>query len=244
MPARRGWGRFVSGHAAFDAFLGGGIARGKTHELFAGAEKDDDDGASAAGFAAMLGLLAQPPGKPLLWLRTDAAERRCGRLDAAGFAELGGDPASLVLARAPDDVALLRGAADALRCAGLGAVVIECLGNPRTLDLTASRRLTLVAERSGATGLLLRIGATPAPSAAETRWAVRAAPSAPLEAGAPGRPALDLELLRRRAGPAGMRWRVEWDRDARCFREPALSGAVLPLPLGGTAEMRRAAGGG
>ena len=221
--------RFATGHPVLDAALGGGLAEGRLHELFAASP---EDAASAAGFAAMLALRALEPGKALLWLRTDNAERRSGGFHAPGFAELGGNPDAMLLALAPDEVTLLRCAADAARCAGLAVVVAECWGSPPALDLTASRRLTLAAEKSGVTLLLLRVDAEAAPSAAETRWQVSAAPSQALEANAPGPVAMDIELLRRRAGPAGMRWRVEWDRDQCSFREPALSGAMVPLPLG------------
>lgn len=228
-----GAGWFSLGHAGIDAMLGGGLARGRLHEAFAA---EAEDAASAAGFAAMLALRARPAGSAVLWLRTDDAERRCGRFHAPGFADLGGDPDALLLAMAPDPVALLRSAADAARCAGLGAVVVEGWGKFPALDLTASRRLALAAEKSGVTVLMLRIGAEPVPSAAETRWAVRSAASVALEANAPGPAMLDIELLRRRAGPSGMRWRVEWDRDRCAFREPALSGAVVPLSPHGSAE--------
>ena len=218
--------RFATGHEALDAALGGGLARGRVHELFAA---EADDAASAAGFAAMLALRAAE-GAPILWLKSDVAERRAGHLHAPGLVELGGDPDVLVLGLAPDAKALLKGAADAARCAGLGALVVECWGKCPSLDLTASRRLSLAAEQSGVTLLMLRLEAEPVPSAADTRWAVSAAPSQALEANAPGPPQLEIELLRRRAGPSGMRWRLEWDRDRLFFREPALPGAVVPLP--------------
>ena len=73
----------------------------------------------------------------------------------------------------------LRTAADALACDALGAVVLEVWGEARQLDLVASRKLTLAAQASGVTALLLRIAATPQPSTAETRWIVRAARSPP-----------------------------------------------------------------
>lgn len=221
-----GDGRFATGHEALDAALNGGLARGRVHELFAA---KPDDAASAAGFAAMLALQAASGG-PILWLKSDEAERRGGRLHAPGLAELGGDPDALVLGIAPDPKALLRGAADAARCAGLKALIVEYWGKCPALDLTASRRLALAAEQSGATLLMLRLEAEPVPSAADTRWAVSAAPSRALEANAPGPPQIEIELLRRRAGPSGMRWRLEWDRDRLAFREPALPGAVVPLP--------------
>ena len=219
--------RFSTGHEEFDAAFDGGLARGRVHELFA---LDGDDAASTAGFAAMLALRAGRQGSPLLWFRTDEAERRGGRLYGPGLAELGGDPDTLVIAMAPDPVALLRGAADAARCAGLPALIVECWGKCPALDLTASRRLGLAAERSGTTVIMLRADAEPVPSAAETRWAVSATGSNGLDPNAPGPPLFEIELLRRRAGPAGSRWRMEWDRDRCEFREPALSGDLVSLP--------------
>ena len=221
--------RFATGHDELDASLGGGLARGRVHELFA---TEPDDAASAAGFAALLALRAATSDAPILWLRTDEAERRGGRIYAPGLAELGGDPDALVLALAPDLKALLRGAADAARSAGLGALIVECWGKCPSLDLTASRRLALAAEQSGVTLLMLRPEAEPSPSAADTRWTVSAGPSQALEANAPGAPIFEIELLRRRAGPSGMRWCLEWDRDRLSFRDPALPGAVVPLPAG------------
>jgi protein ImuA len=222
--------RFATGHAALDTALGGGLARGRVHELFAG---EGGDTAGAAGFAAMLALRAGGAGAPVLWLRTDEAERRGGRLYAPGLAELGGDPDALIIGFAPDAKALLRGAADAARCGGLGALIVECWGRCTALDLTASRRLALAAEQSGVTLLMLRQEADPVPSAADTRWAVSAAESSALDADAPGPPMFEIELLRRRAGPSGMRWRLEWDRDQASFRQPALPGAMVPLPSRG-----------
>src|SRR5688500_12351835 len=100
-PPRR---RIATGHARLDLALGGGFARGRVHELFA---SEMDDGPSATGFAAMLALLAAGPGEPILWLRTEAAERLGGRLYGSGIIELGGDPDALVLGIAPNAKALL-----------------------------------------------------------------------------------------------------------------------------------------
>jgi protein ImuA len=219
--------RIATGHPALDAALDGGLARGRVHELFAA---EPDDGPSAAGFAAMLGLRAVESRSPIFWLRTDEAERHGGGVHGPGLAELGGDPDALVLGIAPDAKALLKAAADAARCPGLEALVVECWGKCAQLDLTASRRLALAAEQSGVTLFLLRLEAEPVPSAADTRWAISAAPSLALEANAPGAPMFEIELLRRRAGPSGMRWRLEWNRDRLFFNEPVLPGAVVPLP--------------
>lgn len=221
--------RIATGHAALDDALGGGLPRGRVHELFAASE---DDAPSATGFATMLGLRTVGRRSPIFWLRTDAAERFGGRLYGPGLIELGGDPDSLVLGVAPDNKALLKAAADAARCPGLSALIVECHGQCPALDLTASRRLALAAEQSGVTLFLLRLEAEPVPSAAETRWMVGSAPSQSLEAGAPGLPLFEIELLRRRSGPAGMRWRLEWHRDRLVFADPALSGAMVSLSSG------------
>src|SRR3546814_206749 len=119
-----------------------------------------------------------------------------------------------------------------LRCGGAGALIVEVWGSAPALNLTASRRLALAAEKSGVTALLVRADATPCPSAAQSRWEVQSLASAPLEANAPGGPAMEIELLRHRAGLAGRSWRVEWDRDRLCFSEPALPRAVVPFPIG------------
>lgn len=222
---------FALGYYAIDATLGGGLARGRVHEIYA---SNDCDASSAAGFAAMLAIRAQSRGEGILWLRSETRENRRSHFYAPGFAELGGDPGSLIFGNAPDEASLLQSLGDAARCGGLGVLVAETAGKLHSFDLTASRKLTLSAEKSGLPVFLLRVSKEPAPSAAETRWAVRAAPSTPLTANAPGHTKIEIELLRRRAGPAGMKWRVEWDRDQRIFREPSLSGDLVTFPADGS----------
>src|SRR5690606_29972131 len=191
-----------TGHDGLDQALGGGLIRGRVHELQVA---DGGEAGSGAGFA---GVLAQRLGGELLWLREETAERGMGRLHAAGMAEIGLDPARLILGVLPDPAAVLRCAADAIRCRALGAVVIELWGDPKPLDLTATRRLALAAEGSGVTALLLRIAGHEAPSAAQTRLGVGPALSRPLPANAPGHPAWRIELLRQRGRPDGGVWRV------------------------------------
>lgn len=207
-----------------EAWLAGGLARGHLHDIYAA---QAGDAAAATGFAVAVALAARTV--PILWIRTEAVERSAGRLHAAGLIELGLPPAALVLAVVPDAATLLRVAADAARCPGLGAVVAESWGRMPGLDLTATRRLVLAAEASRALVLSLRIDAEPCASAAASRWSVAACPSTALAAEAPGRAAFAVECLRRRGGPAGARWRVEWNRETRCFDPAALSGAGLSV---------------
>ncbi len=234
--------RFGLGPAGLDARLGGGLARGRLHEIFAA---EPQDAASAAGFALMLAMRASAG--PMLWLREERVDRRLGHLHAPGLVQLGLDPRRLVLVLAPDEIALLRAAGDVVRCPAVGVLLIEPWRHARAIDLTASRRLAVAAEQSGVTILMVRIDADPGPSAAHTRWQVRAAASDPLDADAPGHPALEASLLRHRGGRAGLTQNLEWDRDILAFREPPLSGALVPLPAhrpagaGGSHEARRIA---
>ncbi|USI76951.1 MULTISPECIES: ImuA family protein [unclassified Sphingopyxis] len=224
--SRRTDGWLESGHARFDAAIGGGLAVGRTHEFFAA---DALDATSAAAFAGLMAL--RTPGKaPLIWLRTTDAGKRTGHIYAPGIAELGGDPDRLLLVETADPKMLLACANDAIRCAGSAAVIVESWGKFPLLDLTAGRRLALGARDAGTTLLMLRLNAVPAPSVAETRWSVAAAASHALEANAPGAPAFDLELLRWRGGSAPARWRLDWNHDENRFGDTALSGALLPLP--------------
>lgn len=249
-------GFWASGIASLDKALAGGLGYGQVHEIYAA---EPDDASSAAGFVTGLavgmcmgrGRAKEMARQPLLWLREQRSVQSAGILQAGGWAELGGAPGHGLVGLVPDTLSLLRAAAEALHCGKLGAVILEGWGAMRVLDLTASRRLVLAAEKSGVPLLLLRVDARPVPSAARTRWQVASAPSRALPGNAPGLPTFDLTLLRQRSGPCGLDWRLEWDRDQRQFREAPLSGAVVSVPVdrpladrADAAEQERVAGAG
>lgn len=206
--------RFALGAETLDTRLGGGLARARLHELWPAQEQDM---ASATGFALLLALRASGADGPIVWIAEDKGEQRRGPLYPPGLAELGIDPARILFVRAPDEKALLRAAGDVVRSPAAGTAVIGLAGPAHSFDLTASRRLTLFAEASGVTAILLRACDPQGPSAATTRWRVAAALSAALEANAPGNPAFAVDLLRQRGGAPAPGWRLEWDRDRTCF---------------------------
>jgi len=213
-----------------DAVLGGGLRRGALHEVFA-----SDWG--AGGFAACLAIQAAGK-KPLFWIRPDYEALEYGPLSATGLLELGGDPANLFLLRAPHADDALAAAADILACPHVGAVVLEISGSPRSLDLVASRRLSLLAEESGVTLLLLREGALPEPSAAATRWQVRTLASDPHDDDW-GAPRFHAQLTRHRLGPLSD-FLLTWDSEHGLFHEAkAHSGLVVAAPADRPAEAPR-----
>jgi protein ImuA len=203
------------------------LAKGALHEVHAARA---EDAASAIAFTATLAMQAATT-RTLAWVRGDRPHRSAGQLYPPGLAELGLDPARLLLVRPRDAVGVLRATLEAARCPAVGAVLAELWGEVKGFDLTASRRLSLAAVQSGVTVLLARIAARAIPTAAQTRWLVRSIPSVPLEANAPGMPGFGIVLQRHRGGAAEAAWHMEWDRDQQRFRTiPSLSRHLPAVP--------------
>jgi protein ImuA len=199
-PSARPGGVLPFGIAALDAALPEcGLAKGALHEI-AGGGADEVMAAAATLFVA--GILARLE-RPVLWCAV------AQDLFAPALAGVGLDPARLLYAAAPDEKNVLIAMEEALRCAGLSAVV----GEFARLPMVASRRLALAAEKSGVMGLALRrrregrawdVGLT----AAATRWCVTPVASAPLDVPGVGRARWRVELVRCRGGFGGV-WEVE-----------------------------------
>ncbi|MEH6789912.1 ImuA family protein [Parasphingorhabdus sp.] len=219
---------FTLGVDRIDAALRGnagidGLPCAALHEMHAADKSDRTSAAALALLLAQRCRALQPAHGPILWVSDNGEARRQGRLYPPGLAELGVEPSSLVHVDAPNSIAALRAAADGVRSPAMGAVIIELSGKkPRGLDLTATRRLSLSAQKSGVLCLLLRTGSdaeNPLPTAAFSRWQVGPAPSVALAGNAPGYPAFDISLLRHRSGLYGLSARLEWNRDDQVFRE-------------------------
>lgn len=218
-------GVFTLGAGPVDAALGGGLARGAVHEIY---PTHAADIAAAAGFVAGLSLRAAPQA-PLVWIRHKRSEIETGALYAHGLAEMGVAADQLIVVHVDHVTDGLRASLEAMRCPGLGMVVLESWGASRHLDLTASRRLSLASQESGVTGLVLRAMGEPEASAAATRWQVAAAPSSdPL--GLPGRAAFSATLLRRRSGPAGWGWNLEWNHESHRFSQAQTLPGLVAAP--------------
>lgn len=163
--------------------------------------------ASGAGLALALALDAlrsgtpdpaadTPDQRPWLWVQDKAALRLSGRPYRPGL------PLPLrhrlihVAASKPEDA--LFALEEGLRCRDLAFVIGEIAGNPRALDFTASRRLSLAAERHGVPLWLVRLDAVRDLGSARMRWEARAAPSLPprWNPAAPGRPVWAAGLFR------------------------------------------------
>jgi protein ImuA len=148
---------------------------------------------------------------------------------------LAGLPADLthrvihVAAGTPEDA--LFALEEGLKCRDIACVIGEIVGNPRALSFTASRRLSLTAERHGVRLWLVRLDAVPELSSARMRWRLRAAPSAPARwnPAAPGPATWHAELFRARAHAPGQ-WSLSDDAGTlRLASEPDTQAAAPDL---------------
>jgi len=189
-----------------------GVGGAAVHsELFASGHD-----ASGAGLTLAMALdQSRGDERPFLWVQDKAALRRSGRPYRPGL------PSALrarlihVAADRPEDA--LFALEEGLRCRDLAFVLGELAGNPRALGLTASRRLSLVAEKHGVLLWLVRLDAKRDLSSARMRWQVSAAPSAPprWNPAAPGAPTWRGELFRAWAHPPG-EWVLSDDNGTLC----------------------------
>jgi protein ImuA len=177
-----------------------GLTRDIHHtELFASADEASGAALALALARTMAAHDAAAQGtdhRPWLWVQDKAAIRLSGRPYRPGL------PAGLrhrlihVAADKPADA--LFALEEGLRCRDLAFVIGEVAGNPAALDFTASRRLSLAAQRHGVPLWLVRLSARHDLGSARMRWDVASAPSAPprWNPDAPGDPRWRADLFR------------------------------------------------
>jgi protein ImuA len=187
-----------------------GLAGARHSEIFASGR--EGCGAAAALALALDGLRAEGNTEPkhVLWVQDRASVRLTGRPYRPGLPESLRGRLIHVLADKSEDA--LFALEEGLRCRDLACVIGELAGNPKALDFTASRRLSLAAEKHGVPLYLVRLDAAHDLSSARMRWDVRSAVSARLRwnRDAPGNPAWHAELFRARAHPPGQ-WTLHDD---------------------------------
>lgn len=194
-----------------------GLACALHNEVFADAREG-----SGAAIALALALDGLPDdGRHLLWVQDAASLKLTGRPYRPGLPPRLRRRVIHVAAAKPEDA--LFALEEGLRCRDLACVIGEIAGNPKVLDFTASRRLSLAAEKHGVPLFLVRLDAARDLSSARMRWQARAAPSLNprWNAEAPGRPAWHAELFRARAHTPG-EWILRDEEDhLAAERQPA-----------------------
>lgn len=186
-----------------------GLAPARHSEIFAHA--DEAAGAGLALSLALDGMRVQDISpddrlndrRGVLWVQDKGAMRLSGRPYRPGLpAELRARLIHVAAKTAEDALFALE---EGLRCRDLACVIGEISGNPRAMDFTASRRLSLTAEKYGVPLFLVRLDAQRDLSSARMRWQVRSAASLlpRWNAAAPGGPSWQAELFRARGHRQG-----------------------------------------
>lgn len=170
-----------------------------------------------------------PDERAWLWVQDKAALRLSGRPYRPGL------PAALrhrlihVAADKPEDA--LFALEEGLRCRDLAFVIGEIAGNPRALGFTASRRLSLAAEKHGTALWLVRLDARADLGSARMRWRASPTRSTPPRWNplAPGRPNWSAELFRAHTFQPG-HWILRDAENALVIALAAEPGIPTPAP--------------
>ncbi|MEP3431390.1 MAG: inducible mutagenesis protein A [Roseibium sp.] len=232
-PARNGQGsdRCSFQLEALDTLFqaDGGLKLGALHEIVS-AQSRHSGALSGFVFALLARLLETRTGSVLI-VQDPRAAQEAGQLHGPGLAAFGIDPARLIIVRPRRMEELLWCLEEGASCTVLAAVLGEVQGSQRLVDLTATRRIGLRAERSQMPVFILRHAAECEPTAATTRWQITPAVSRPpdlLKDGPHpglGAPVWRIELTRNRDGRPG-HLTVEWNHETRKFAAPAHSLAL------------------
>jgi protein ImuA len=227
-------GSFTLGLAEADDAFPHGLRGDALHEVFA-----ENPGAhmAATGFALAMALRASPSRRPIIWIEEESASSEYGGLYPPGLHAFGINPSRLLIVRCPTAQDVLKAANDALEEASgkasnlISGVVASMSGQPKCLDLTASRRLLLATETAHLPVILLRSHRTGVQSAAVSRWRVAPASSRSSGANAPGKPVFSAILERNRHGTCGQ-WIMEWNNETLEFGTAEQNGrSRVPRPL-------------
>lgn len=208
---------------------------GFVQELYA---DETRNGAALLGFALGLArplLTRQRPA--LVFFQLGHESQESGLPYGPGLRALGFEPENLVLVRTTTLVELLWALEEAICCKAVAVAIADVGGSPKLLDFTISRRLSLRAQASGATVLQLRYGLLREASAAQLRWHLAPAPSAPMpfDPRAPGPPRYLASLEKGRLAGFGTRFLLDWTDHGFQHIEPDRAGtdgrAALSQPL-------------
>ncbi|MBV9988408.1 MAG: Error-prone repair protein ImuA [Chitinophagaceae bacterium] len=183
------------------AFPNGIFPTGAIHEFIC--EGRNGMAASAGFISAVLAALMKDRGVAA-WINP------VRQLFPPALRRFGAIPEHFIFLDLPEEKDALWAMEEVLHCGGFAAVI----GEIRQLDLTASRRLQLAAEKSGVTGFLLRQHTVALNTIASiARWRINSLPSVQ-EDDLPGVgfPRWQVELLRVRNGQPGA-WTVQWLQD-------------------------------
>lgn len=213
------------------------LPAGLVQEVFA----DDIRTAGASlGFAlAQAQNLLSPRRPTLFYLQMGNDAQKLGMPYTPGLAWAGLDGSQLVIVRTADMTEFLWAAEEVVSCRAVAALVADVRGEPKLLNFTASRRLSLRAANSRVSLFMLRYGYGRASSASHLRWHVQPSRSGrqQFDDRAPGAARWSVMLEKGRIAGNRTEWVLEWTKNGfavipqskPAFRQPA--GPAFPGPV-------------
>ncbi len=170
--------------------------------------------------------------RQILWVQDACSIQRNGRPYIHGLPSEWRDRLIHVEAQSAQDT--LFALEEGLKCRDLVCVIGEIVGNPRSLDFTASRRLSLTAEKHGVPLWLVRLEAEADLSSARMRWRAQSAPSEHpcWNRAAPGQAQWKVELFRARAHTPG-EWIFAHENETLIARKPGVQITTPDIFKGG-----------
>ncbi len=175
---------------------------GHSHEIWAARPSDYG---SAMGYA--LQTVAQSK-KPALWITTYRMLHEHGIPYGPGLLAHNLDPQKVIIVRCKDEQQALWAMEEGLKSKALSTVI----GELTKIDLTSSRRLSLVCREHGTCSITLLQQSSAASTACYSRWKIEPAPSeaSMFAVQAPGAMRLSANLVKHRAGTRPTNTTMEW----------------------------------
>lgn len=186
------------------------VPGGLLQEVFA-----DDRRNAGAGVGFVLGCalgLIRPERPVVLFVQLNHHAYDVGLPYSDGLRGFGFDPDRLILARVQTMQDLLWAMEEAICCRAVAAVVADIGGQPKALDFTASRRLSMRSASAGTSTFILRYGHEREATAAKLRWHVQPEPSLSpqFDQRAPGIPRWCITLEKGRVESGQTKFILDW----------------------------------
>ena len=217
------------------------LPSGLVQEVYADGARDS--GASLAFALTQAKSLLTTQRSTIYYVQLANEGKHFGLPYGPGLSWFGIDPEKLVIVRVADMTEFLWATEEATACRAVAAIIAEVKGNPKLLNFTASRRLSLRASANRVSLFMLRYGPRRESNAGHLRWRVMPHRSArnPFDDRAPGNARWHLKLERGRIAGNQLDWMLEARKNgfaifssqpaglARPQAEAPVSGAPSPL---------------
>lgn len=201
------------------------LPSGLVQEVYADGARDS--GASLAFALTQAKNLLTSRRSAIYYVQLADEGKHLGLPYGPGLHWFGIDPTKLVIVRVADMTEFLWATEEATACRAVAAIIVEVKGNPKLLNFTASRRLSLRASANRVSLFMLRYGQRRESSAGHLRWRVMPHRSArnPFDDRAPGTARWHLKLERGRIAGNQLDWMLEARKNGFAIfsSKPALS---------------------